>query len=569
MLDPTIDKAIKIKALMSNPKTMNKIKQALNSPLGSAKRKNAASLLGWAGSKAMPIMDGQGGMSDKPLSLDASGRIIPSTAGSFSGINLNQPTQSNQSSKLTVSADSKGVLNNNNQSGTLSPTIFLQPATIKPKTTVNENISLDTTGKISDIPSFLRTSSSNQINTTPKTTGNVSVMDLPTSNQNVSVLGEINTQGQIKDKQGNIINQPNTSQNITSDGITNGTISSPITPTNTLNQPSTSDLSEWEKLVYDATSKGVGKDTFVTGIMNSDAELKAYEKYIGLPEGSLPRGAIFADQMNDLKTSLKKETGLTALYDKLSTLQNEGVNLKKNLALQTTRDEYIGKLDKMIEDTKNKLLDTDNYLVRKQLDKYLNYLYVSQGRESKAYTDYLNNGIDNYNKRLNVLEDQYNTLEKNYNELYSDEKDISKEQFTLLQKLLGDMYDNVSKRDQLALDKVKDANDLAEEQARATEIALNGAGGIKMSDTQILNSQSNYLKANPGKNLKDWETLTKEEKIIYYKPIEDDTNVSEWEIKQLIRMWLVSDEAKNLNDEQKKQKIMGSWGMNPEDFGIY
>lgn len=483
MLDPTTDKAIKIKALMSNPKTMNKIKQALSSPLGSAKRKNAASLLGWAGSRmampVMPMMDGQGGAPDKPLSLDASGRIIPSIVTGNSKLNI--PTPTAKGSSLSVTTNPDGTLNNTNQNGALSQTLFLQPATIKTKPTVNPNISLDATGKISDIPAWLRTSNSNQTNVTtpPAPTGNVSIMDLPQSGT-VSVLGETNAQGQIKDKQGNIITPITANQPTQSGGI----IASPTTPANTLNQTSPSDLSEWEKLLYDATNKGVGRDTFVAGIMNNDADLKSYEKYLGLPEGSLPRGTIFANQIDDMKKRLKEETGLNALYDKLTTLQNEGVDLKKNLALQSTRDEYIGSLDKMIADTKNKLLDTDNYLVRKQLDKYLNYLYVTQGRESKAYTEYLNNGIDNYNKRLDALEKQYNVLEKNYNEMFSDEKDISKEQFTLLQKLLGDMYDNVSKRDQLALNKLKDKNDLAEEQARAAEIALNGAGSAGLSDTQ-------------------------------------------------------------------------------------
>ena len=101
------EKAINMSALMKNTSLSKLIKQAMNTPPGSAKRQKASSILNSFYKKRSTVMDGQGGgfspsssnpitENEKPFSIDATGSLVngnSENANALTGVDKNLETR--------------------------------------------------------------------------------------------------------------------------------------------------------------------------------------------------------------------------------------------------------------------------------------------------------------------------------------------------------------------------------------------------------------------------------------------------------------------------------------------
>jgi len=425
MFNTPTEKSIKISAITGNPKLADTIKQALKSTPGSTKRKNAASLLKMAGAKRGNFgmaMDGRGGGEEQPQMIwdNNVGNFVPNPL--YSSVQKTVPgvTPSPQITSTKISPDPEKAGVPESYRGMLDEQMQFYP-----KGHEQWGSAINAPGGLTKI-FYPRPDSKKEkeVKITEPGQG--------TTDEQWDTTGELGYSSMYS-----------TPQDDVQSFLPEGTTLDDIFGNEYIDEE---ELTGFVKLLYEAQQSGMGKNTFANWMMDSNDRMKMLEEWSGYPEGSLPRGAIWANQIPEISKRLKEELGINSMYESLAELRKEGLTLKEDMALKTTRDEYIDRLSDMIEKTKTQITDTSNYFIKRRLEKYLNHLYVKIGKEEKRYSDYLNEGIDVYNNQVKELKNDYDAKYKDFTELLGYETTITKERYDTLKTMLKEMYDNVDNR---------------------------------------------------------------------------------------------------------------------------
>ena len=186
---------------------------------------------------------------------------------------------------------------------------------------------------------------------------------------------------------------------------------------------------------------------------------------------TFPMSGLKADMVTDLKASVKASHGLDSQLDMLMKMSNQSMTVDKDLqAYIRGKDEYLGQVDKMIDDYTTQYANTDmsNPYVAKRAENYLNYLTVLQGRQNTRYTNFLNLAIASNTNNLKQTQALYDSTYEKANEEYLDTKASYTESYDDIKAMLKDMYNNMETQTELIkanelyqLEHDKAVNDLA------------------------------------------------------------------------------------------------------------
>jgi hypothetical protein len=204
-------------------------------------------------------------------------------------------------------------------------------------------------------------------------------------------------------------------------------------------------------------------------------------------------GASLSRQIVDLKKRVREEEGLNKLEVEMNAMQSRGYSALPVLSDYIAgRDQYLGKIDKMIADTKDKLttMDTSDPTLAKSMDDYTGYLYVLKGRQNKRYGDFLQQSIDAHNAEADRLNDRYKTVSARYQDEIANQSAIAQEDFNSWKTLLGGIYTGVDNWEKRQLE--RNGMVLANEKVAADMIidatkAAAAIGGVDPKNSYIQN----------------------------------------------------------------------------------
>jgi hypothetical protein len=204
-----------------------------------------------------------------------------------------------------------------------------------------------------------------------------------------------------------------------------------------------SDQKKFETL-FNAVNSGLGASSFAYMVMSDRDEL--HKLFPNVPLEDLPMGASLARQVVDLKGRVKQELGLNELENKMNQIQSRGYTILPTLTDYVRgRDEYLGEIDNMIEDTKTKItsMDLSDPTLNKSMSDYMNYLYVLKGRQNKRYGDWIQQSIDTHNAEVNSINDQYKIVSQRYQDEVASQAAITQEDYNNWKTTLTEMYNSI------------------------------------------------------------------------------------------------------------------------------
>jgi len=219
-----------------------------------------------------------------------------------------------------------------------------------------------------------------------------------------------------------------------------------------------SGLSEEQKKQFtplmDVFEAGMGKMSAAKYIMDDFEKLSTL--FPGTPKDALPYGSSLVRQVGDLRDRLKEENKINQIQDNLTRLQERGLTIETDLTNYIRgRDEYIEKIDNMIDKTTESMYEMSNLgdpRVSKSLNKYLNYLHIMKGKQQQRYTDYLKSAITYHDAELTRAENSYDTAYNRFKEEFDLEADIAEEDYNRIYETIQEMYTNLEKAEKTQLE---------------------------------------------------------------------------------------------------------------------
>lgn len=462
-----------LKAIMNDPKTSKLIEEAWNAPVGSTKRAQARAIM-TSLKRASRNNDGMGGPGDVPSSSSL-GYFGPNN---FSGKTSFSPVDQNYQNLNTASSMSAST--------TAIPTIL--PA-------APQDLGINSWNRPSSLPGLALKAGGGLLNligsvpgaigSTVKAGGNAVLGGLAnvagteyglgrnlmnwamSSNYKGTPLNENNpildfaagrsqaardemlkwpVVQSIAKGQGNRMQTASNTQAAT----TNGT---GPTSTNSQNQGSApvtevpptdqdTEMLPWQSLqtiIQDAVNSGAPASSIAYQVMGNRDLLK--KLFPNIPEDQLP-AATLAETVKDLEERLKEATGLDDLARQKMNLVNSGNYLVQDLNDYIAgRDEYVKKVDSMIDSVKGKALTnalmTDPQSQRSN-EAYLNMLYLLKGQQNKRYLDLVNAASAKYNADMTSLDNEVAVKSNEYQTLLAQDAPIAQEQYNqILNSVVG------------------------------------------------------------------------------------------------------------------------------------
>ena len=209
--------------------------------------------------------------------------------------------------------------------------------------------------------------------------------------------------------------------------------------------------SAWDELpqeqfgtMIEALKSGVGPEAFAYQIMSSKEELK--KLLPGVPEEDLPVGASLNNQINELRDNLKKQYQIDEQLENIRAMERKGLTIEKDMtAYIKGKDEYISQLDNMLDNAKDvrATVDMSNPGTADMMNNYITYLETMKGRQHNRYAQYVTDSINQYDTRLKILQDNYNSDKAMFLEEFNSTKPATEETYTFLKNALIDMYNNL------------------------------------------------------------------------------------------------------------------------------
>lgn len=206
---------------------------------------------------------------------------------------------------------------------------------------------------------------------------------------------------------------------------------------------------DYMKEVYEAVKTGYGPTTFQMKVLSNKPLLA---KLLKVPEESLknfPTSGLLSDYLADLQEATDKDFQIEEQYNKLLDSKTRGLSLERDLqAYVRGKDEYLGKIDKLLDNAKTKIatMDTSNPNVAKRVNNYVNYLTILQGRQNQRYVDFLNSSVQEYNDKLQSDTAIFQLGLANAEKRYNREAAVTTESYNMIKGMLGELYTNVEGR---------------------------------------------------------------------------------------------------------------------------
>lgn len=367
---------------------------------------------------------------------------------------------------------------------------------------------------------------------------------------------------------------------------------------NLANSSGTSELDTWYKSLsladqtrlkvpYESVKAGEGPSSFSMRIL---ANKNLLGTVLGLPKevlDSFPDTGLLSDQLNTLQDTVNKQFHLDEQLTNLTSMQNSGLTVKSDLqAYIRGKDEYLGKLDKMLDDFnyKTAYMDTSDPNVAKRMDNYRNYLTILQGRQNMRYIDFLNTAIDSENAKLTQATNLYNLSLTKAEQAFTRAERVTTESYGLIKGSLEDMYKNINDRTKMArdnesyqLEKMKTYYQLIEQMKKVDKMGKD-TYAVTKAELEASKGDDGFVNTDKYKELRDKaKDKTGFDKSFNYLLNPNDPTAQgfikqestpAWMVDSAIWQWLSMDETKKLSDEEKAQYIKEA-GRNPESFGLY
>jgi len=278
------------------------------------------------------------------------------------------------------------------------------------------------------------------------------------------------------------------------------------------NNLSQDDKTKWKPL-YEAVKAGIGPKTYSLGVQSDVNEMQKFMP--DTPKDMIPQGASLAGQVNKLEDALKEEYKVNQLRDNVTKLTERGLTIKDDLkGYMTSRDQYIERLDSLIDTTNQSMVDMDmaNPYINKRMNNYRNYLYILKGRQQKRYADFLKTAINQHNLELVRAKDSYNTAIDQFNSALKGKTNVLKEDYNNFNDMLQEQYTNLAKKREKEL-RIGILNEqLLKANHDNVQNAIDAAGGGgTMTDSNKEKSLNNYLHSNKGMTSKDWKKLSEDD----------------------------------------------------------
>ena len=521
-------KSASLTAIMKNPKLAKLVSEALDSPLGSTKREQAKALLGSIKGANKNFQDGQGGfpgifplagqfLQSLPSSLIDFGKSI-GTAGSIGTSLLSTGAQALGSGVSAVSESFGSGLGTVGVGTPFTPLgetagaqklteLFPEDPPPLTKKFPTSNIPKESLFNV-PIPG-VQTSTSLFTNLPSQPTSNIPKESLFTGPipgiQTSTSLFTIPTLGQTETK------QTTTEQTATSPVISGPKLDAlkvkypdadwdyiisggKIAPKQfnipkdinglgvadtTFSDPTNGNITGFDdgilatkfpslmQTILAAAEIGLGAESFATQVQGDKKLID--EIFADIPEDQRPYGASLARQLADLQSSLKDENKLDEQLANITSLTKRGRTVEKDLTNYiVSRDEYIKKLDGMIDDLDTQIskMDLSDPFVNKLTNNYRNYLHILRGRQEKRYADFLSDSIDQHNNEIQSAIDLYDITKNKFISELQIQAAITTEDFNNLRTMLIDMYNNVAGREAMGRQVLKEELDLYEQQIR-------------------------------------------------------------------------------------------------------
>lgn len=215
---------------------------------------------------------------------------------------------------------------------------------------------------------------------------------------------------------------------------------------NKWNSGLTDDQATANATLIEAVNSGMGPEAFAMTVFGN----KQMMIDMGLPpelSNHFPSSGLLNEHLDDLKQEVRDRYRLDEQLNTLMDWKNRNLSVEADTSEYIrNKDEYLGKIDRMIAETEHKIayMDTSNPYVAKRMGNYLNYLTILQGRQNDRYTNFLDLSIKATDTAL--LEAQ-NLYELN---LIQVNKELDRiipretESFNSMKTMLKEMYTNIS-----------------------------------------------------------------------------------------------------------------------------
>jgi hypothetical protein len=199
-------------------------------------------------------------------------------------------------------------------------------------------------------------------------------------------------------------------------------------------------------------TKYQGGEHFAQSILSDSKLMK--ELFPNIKPEDMPSASLVG-QLADLKKALKKEYDLDNILSQKKDLIARGQLLKTTTSEYIKeRDTYISQIDKMLDDAKAKMIQGDMANPEKaaKMTNYLKYLETLKARQNKRYIDYSNQAIEAHNAEITRIDNEYTTNLNAFEEELQTQAAITQERYTNMRNMLKEMWDNVDKKEEHALD---------------------------------------------------------------------------------------------------------------------
>lgn len=268
----------------------------------------------------------------------------------------------------------------------------------------------------------------------------------------------------------------------------------------------TQQKSSWKPL-YDALKSGMGKEEFALSMLGNKEQLKKLPGFEGLSDEELPYGASLTRTIGNLEDTLRKESGLTEIENKLKNKQNQGLSITTDLTdYITARDENISTIDNMLDKTKETMagMDLSDPGLSRRMKNYTNYLTVLKGRQQKRYVDYLNMGINQFNNELTQIKNDYTSLKNSFDNELKTKTAITTEDYNRFSNALKNMYSNLEGKEQKEYEKNLMKISLLDESYKTLKTVLDAtnSGGADILTADQKNTANAYGLSGLGMNQK-------------------------------------------------------------------
>lgn len=186
-------------------------------------------------------------------------------------------------------------------------------------------------------------------------------------------------------------------------------------------------------------------------------------------------GKSLTDLTDENAKKMDEKYGVTSLRNNLDSLMQQGAGLGGQLnSYIMGRDQFLNDIQTTIENFQN-IATTQHSASPDQVaadTKYMNYLYTLKGQQQQRYTDFYNGAINQYNGELQAMTSEYSTALDAYKSDLQTANTITEMQYQMYEQALEGMYNAVQ---QAPIQAAQLANLKAQTSLAYAQMAADGA----------------------------------------------------------------------------------------------